>query len=766
LEARINMKKRTDYIFIPRFLMKTCVLICVFVLSGTNRASSTEMEQTYSIILVNSFNQSDFEVRMMYSLMNGIAEEENILVLTVPPYYADAVETLGVGVKQTILDNFLYQLNTLIPSINQATISRAIAIGRHASFFLDTNPDLLGDAERFFLHIDWSPQTGTLVPSDYSATASFKQILSMFPDTKEIAFVYGSLDLKVDKALVNNFISSAPEGIEVRYFNPMRYPDETLRELTNFKKNTPVIYINYKYFERGWESVHNWLVQQERHPVFTIFAHNVDRYAGGAVVVPEKLAATAIAIARGYEVSLSHNNVISQQYNAQQLSRWGVDKSALPSDAVLVNEKSSVFSSKVVFSIVSVLMAIILLLTLFTLYRARIHSKKMGSALMDADSANRSKSEFLANMSHEIRTPMNGVLGTLQILERTASDKKSRELIDKAIYSARTLLTIINDILDYSKIESNKLTLEEKPFSMQKVVESVVDDLSHIAEEKGVQLTTEVSEDYSDGWDGDAVRVRQITLNLVSNAVKFTRRGSVTIKLSNLKGEEGDNQICLTVTDTGIGMSQEAQQSLFERFTQADTSTTRRFGGTGLGMSITLSLVNLMHGKITVDSEEGVGTKISVTLPLRETSLTKNDLTRSTSELSVPVLGHMNILIAEDNAINRTIVESMLSGTGAFLKFVEDGEQAVKAFEQRFYDVVLMDIQMPVMDGVEACNRIVAMRPDACMIALTADVMPEHIARYEKAGFTDYIGKPIEINKLYQTLEAIQNDRNKLETND
>ncbi|MCF2859145.1 ATP-binding protein [Pseudoalteromonas sp. SMS1] len=390
------------------------------------------------------------------------------------------------------------------------------------------------------------------------------------------------------------------------------------------------------------------------------------------------------------------------------------------------------------------------------LKRSRDKMLKQNQALIEAkvkaEQASKAKSEFLANMSHEIRTPMNGILGALQIIEQDNLNKESKHLVSKAIYSADSLLTVINDILDFSKIEAHRLVLEVAPFSIQEAVDSVISDLAGDAQKKSISLTANFEQDLNLGWLGDSVRVRQILLNLASNAVKFTESGGIKIDVKTVQ-YQGQSALCLVVSDTGIGMDEKTQKSIFNRFEQADSSTTRKYGGTGLGLAISDSLVTLMKGVIELESEVGKGTRICITLPFQQASLAS--LKQDVNNEGIPDFGNLNILIAEDNQINQLVIKKMLEKTGAKLDVVENGLMAVQAFESNRYDLVLMDIQMPEMDGVEAYTHIQKLDPSVPVIALTANVMPQDIKAYERLGFVSHIGKPVKMITLYHVIARI-----------
>ncbi len=370
---------------------------------------------------------------------------------------------------------------------------------------------------------------------------------------------------------------------------------------------------------------------------------------------------------------------------------------------------------------------------------------QLKTAIEAADLANKAKSDFLANMSHEIRNPMNGVMGALQILSREKIPSSSAELVETAMLSSSSLLTILNDILDFSKVESGKLTLEKLPFSLTEVVNNIIAEVSTSLDATNNKLEFNIKSNYLEGWKGDPVRVKQIILNLVSNSIKFTNNDTVTIKLSSTM----DKGIKIEVLDNGIGMSKEQVDNLFTRFEQADKSTTRKFGGTGLGMSITKSLVDLMDGNIHVESELKKGTLFTVVLPLTHYNIKQLDEVKNKA-LPVPELNGVNILLAEDNEINQKVFEKMMGQTGANIHIAKCGKQAVEMSERINPDIIFMDIQMPEMDGNEACERIKSKQPFIPIIALTANVMVEDVKRYAIVGFDAHIGKPIDINELYR----------------
>jgi len=362
-------------------------------------------------------------------------------------------------------------------------------------------------------------------------------------------------------------------------------------------------------------------------------------------------------------------------------------------------------------------------------------------AVDKANVANESKSKFLAHMSHEIRTPLNAIYGTVQLLRKTLVNSEHHNLIEKATYSCKSLLNIINDILDISKIEANKIDLENIPFNFLGVLNEAINDIEDVAHLKGIEIEIVGRENFEDGWLGDPTRLKQVLLNLCSNAVKFTQQGKISIAIRN----QPNGDLFFSVQDTGIGMNEEQLSRLFMPFEQANKSTTRLYGGTGLGMSICSKFVELMQGKLNVASQMDIGTTFEVTLPLPKSSVRiENDLLHAAD---IDLSGR-KILLIEDNVINQTVFQAMLNDTKATLEIASDGIEALEILRTYNPEMIFMDIQMPRLDGVETCKQIKSENPLVPIVALTANILPEDIAAYREVGFDDHMGKPFEIITL------------------
>ena len=383
------------------------------------------------------------------------------------------------------------------------------------------------------------------------------------------------------------------------------------------------------------------------------------------------------------------------------------------------------------------------------LREAMAHQERLAQ---EAEQANQAKGHFLANMSHEIRTPLNGIIGCTELILKSESLARCRELARISLDESEHLLHLINNVLDYSKIEDGKIELEQVPFDLFELMQSVVGGLRVQAEAKGIRLQIQTSGGPEPKVMGDPLRLRQVLVNLVNNAIKFTREGSVTLSVSRVTaaGTMHQQQLCFAVIDTGIGIPKERQAAIFKRFTQVDESTTRRYGGTGLGTAIAYQLVELMGGRLTVDSQPGQGTTFAFMLAMG-LSRGDGDLVSLDGE-AIGAPGHAAakalpgaILVAEDTPVNQMVIRQHLEAQGHEVTLVGNGREAVSACRTQRFDLIVMDVQMPEMDGLEATRRIKeSLGPTGPpIVALTANTDSKTLSECETAGMDAVLTKPI-----------------------
>ena len=462
--------------------------------------------------------------------------------------------------------------------------------------------------------------------------------------------------------------------------------------------------------------------------------------------------ATSVLVALAIVIALTTMSLCHVTFPFLAHHILGVDSRAYPLAVVLVEA--------VVATIITAQPIVAYCIGLVSRLRETKYALK--SALAGAEAANQAKSSFLANMSHEIRTPLNGVLGMTEILSQETLSPHQADCVRTIRESGKTLMVILNDVLDISKIEAGKLELSPADSDLHRVLQITYKLFRLHAKERNIELTLEIDEGAPLHLCFDTVRVRQCLSNLVSNAIKFTEAGGVVISAAAVTGIDGLSTVTVKVTDTGIGMSEEVMGRLFSDFAQADASISRKFGGTGLGLAISRKLAQLMGGDVTVKSREGVGTAFSFTFqagPVQ--SQTSPPPTQpSLVERGEPLLDGLRVLLVDDNPVNRKVARMLLKPTSMTFTDAEHGAQALKLLAEQHFDLMLLDVHMPVMDGVETIKCIrSSLEPwhDLPVIALTADAMSGDRERLLGLGMSGYATKPVDQRALIAEIMRVLN---------
>ena len=461
--------------------------------------------------------------------------------------------------------------------------------------------------------------------------------------------------------------------------------------------------------------------------------------------------ASKIMILENGKITVDHIRAIVTDINSEEFR--------LLHERKIENERSN-RNSESIFLALIVLLCVILALLAAIIKNQRARNKIAGelekavliaeSATEKAQESTKLKETFLANMSHEIRTPMNAIMGFSEILSKGSLGTKEVEYVSMIKLAGRNLLVIINDILDISKIEAGMMSFEERVFSVREIFKSLNVMLRGNIKEKKLDLLFTCDEDVPDWLLGDPLRLTQVIINLAGNAIKFTQTGNVSVSCKALSNENGTVLLEFSVTDTGIGIPKDKLENIFERFRQAESQTTRKYGGSGLGLSIAKQLVELQHGSLTVKSELNTGSVFSFCIPYRESVEKSSEKIVSEGKYSMEELSKLNILLVEDNPLNIILITSLFSEHNLKLQVAENGSLGIDKLRTDDFNIILMDMEMPVMNGYEATTIIrKELNSNVPIIAMTAHAMAGEKERCLSLGMNDYISKPIDANLLF-----------------
>ena len=599
------------------------------------------------------------------------------------------------------------------------------------------------------MHINWQPNTGILVPSDFDPVYSVQQVLKLFPATQHIALVYNPLTWTKNIAKDFYDINDKFPALRFSMLNPTWTPERLTDAITKFGDNAALMVITsndhllLQHVLKGATGI-------QQVPIFSIFKPNARDQVilGGAVVSAEKLAQLILKLSRHEAVDLAINQWLREVYNYPALEKMGISIDELPADAEVVNRPK--FDSDFVYQMVIFFLIIIFLQIGVYLFRERHVKQLLKDRAVEAEAANLAKMRFLSNMSHEVRTPLNGIMGLTSMLLQSAITPQQRQKLTFIEQSSNSLLCILNDILNFSALEKGQTGLNSQVFSVINVVKECVSQLSVSSASKDVPILTYIASDVPTQVIGDEAKLRQVLLNLLANAVKFCEQGKIDIRVTLQQSNASDVVLEFAISDTGIGMSDTQIESVFAAFYQADESNTRQYGGIGMGSAICQKLIHIMEGKLTVQSKVGDGTTVTVHLPF--TTHVASELTTNDKISPVASEHKPTAMVVDDNDINRLVTETYLNKLNVNVASAANGKEAVELYRVTPCDIIMMDLQMPVMDGFEATRLIKALNPAVTIIAISASTEQDTINKAIEAGADDFIAKPATFDTIADRL--------------